>query len=80
MCLFMIQTHRLSIHWSILKNPASPLSFLLVDKIIELSDKHIVGIKMLLSMNGFSGSLSGNPVMPGCCRLKRLHKPAVYCV
>lgn len=40
--------------------------FLLVDKIIEMSDKHVVGVKNV-TMNEwfFQGHFPGNPVMPG---------------
>jgi UDP-3-O-[3-hydroxymyristoyl] N-acetylglucosamine deacetylase / 3-hydroxyacyl-[acyl-carrier-protein] dehydratase len=40
--------------------------FLLVDKIIELTDKHIVGIKnVTFNEFYFQGHFPGNPVMPG---------------
>lgn len=40
--------------------------FLLIDKIIELSDKHVVGVKnVTLNEWFFQGHFPGNPVMPG---------------
>ncbi len=40
--------------------------FLLVDKIIELSDNHVVGIKnVTFNEQFFQGHFPGNPVMPG---------------
>ncbi|RYZ54761.1 MAG: bifunctional UDP-3-O-[3-hydroxymyristoyl] N-acetylglucosamine deacetylase/3-hydroxyacyl-ACP dehydratase, partial [Sphingobacteriales bacterium] len=40
--------------------------FLLVDKIIELSDSHVVGIKnVTFNEHFFQGHFPGNPVMPG---------------
>lgn len=40
--------------------------FLMIDKIIELSDKHVVGVKnVTLNEWYFQGHFPGNPVMPG---------------
>ncbi len=47
--------------------------FLLVDKIIELSDKHIVGIKnVTFNEPFFPGHFPGNPVMPGVLQIESL--------
>ncbi len=47
--------------------------FLLVDKIIELSDKHIVGIKnVTFNEPFFPGHFPGNPVMPGVLQIEAL--------
>ena len=47
--------------------------FLLVDKIIELTDKHIVGIKnVTMNEHHFVGHFPGNPIMPGVLQMEAL--------
>jgi UDP-3-O-[3-hydroxymyristoyl] N-acetylglucosamine deacetylase/3-hydroxyacyl-[acyl-carrier-protein] dehydratase len=47
--------------------------FLLVDKIIELTDKHIVGIKnVTFNEPFFAGHFPGNAVMPGVLQIEAL--------
>jgi UDP-3-O-[3-hydroxymyristoyl] N-acetylglucosamine deacetylase/3-hydroxyacyl-[acyl-carrier-protein] dehydratase len=47
--------------------------FLLVDKIIELTDKHIVGVKnVTFNEPFFVGHFPGNPIMPGVLQIEAL--------
>jgi UDP-3-O-[3-hydroxymyristoyl] N-acetylglucosamine deacetylase / 3-hydroxyacyl-[acyl-carrier-protein] dehydratase len=47
--------------------------FLLVDKVIEMSDAHIVGIKnVTINEPFFQGHFPGNPVMPGVLQLEAM--------
>ncbi|GJM34072.1 MAG: 3-hydroxyacyl-[acyl-carrier-protein] dehydratase FabZ [Saprospiraceae bacterium] len=47
--------------------------FLLVDKIIELSEKHVVGIKnVTINEEFFQGHFPNNPVMPGVLQIEAM--------
>lgn len=47
--------------------------FLLIDKIIELSDKHVVGVKnVTFNETFFQGHFPDNPVMPGVLQFEAL--------
>jgi UDP-3-O-[3-hydroxymyristoyl] N-acetylglucosamine deacetylase / 3-hydroxyacyl-[acyl-carrier-protein] dehydratase len=47
--------------------------FLLVDKIVEISDTHVVGVKnVTFNENFFQGHFPNNPVMPGVLQIEAL--------
>jgi UDP-3-O-[3-hydroxymyristoyl] N-acetylglucosamine deacetylase / 3-hydroxyacyl-[acyl-carrier-protein] dehydratase len=47
--------------------------FLLLDKIIELSDTHVVGVKnVTINENFFQGHFPDNPVMPGVLQIEAM--------
>lgn len=56
--------------------------FLLIDKITELTDKHIIGIKnVTLNEQFFEGHFPGNPIMPGVLQIEALAQTGgVLCI
>ena len=47
--------------------------FLLVDKVIEISDQHVVGVKnVTFSESHFAGHFEGNPIMPGVLQIEAM--------
>ena len=56
--------------------------FLLVDKIIEISDKHIVGVKHITYNEWyFQGHFPGNPIFPGVLQMEALAQTGgIFCI
>lgn len=60
-------------HAAILEKLPHRFPFLLVDKIIELSEDHVVGVKCVtFNEPFFPGHFPGNPVMPGVLQIEAL--------
>lgn len=60
-------------HREILRKLPHRHPFLLVDKIIEISDQHVVGVKnVTFSESHFAGHFEGNPIMPGVLQIEAM--------
>lgn len=46
--------------------------FLMVDKVIELTDTYVIGVKMSLLTKIFQGHFPGNPIFPGVLQVEAL--------